>query len=124
MRTPKPENLPDGIDSVSDVEPVGADELDEESLREEWNRQFQRFRWFQRRMSRWIGYYDVSELREFATYPPEWPGQREKAVALLALTGGDQAVDVLEGLDLSEDGPSFQLFREIALLHARADRGE
>lgn len=123
MQTPQPETLPDPVDSVSDVEDVATEDigdLDEETLRAEWNRQFQRFRWFQTRMSRWIGYYDVEELREFAESPPDWPGQREKAIALLALTGGEDAVAALEAVDVSEDDPPFQLFREVARLHARS----
>jgi hypothetical protein len=121
MQTPQPHNLPDPVDTVSDVEHVVAGELDEETLRAEWNRQFQRFRWFQGRMSRWIGYYDVDELADFAAHPPDWPGQREKAIVLLALTGTDAAIDVLESLDVSEDDPSFRLFREVARLHARSE---
>jgi len=82
-------------------------------------RQRQRFQWFAERLERWVGYYEVSELRRFVSGSAAWPGQREKALVLLAMTESEEAIRALRSIDLEGEEPAFEILYEIALEHAR-----
>ena len=99
------------VSQTNDVIPTGSDES---SL----VRQHQRFNWFADKLERWVGYYDVEELAEFLDGDNDWPGQREKAVVLLALTGTDEATAALRSFDAAGESESLRMLREIALDHA------
>jgi hypothetical protein len=81
-------------------------------------RQRQRFEWFAERMSRWVGYYEVAELERFVSGSAAWPGQREKALVLLAMTDSEKARETLQRLDLDAEDDSFRALHEIAVQYA------
>lgn len=83
-------------------------------------RQRQRFEWFSERMSRWVGYYEVEELERFVAGSAAWPGQREKALVLLAMTDSETALETLRSLDLEDDDESFRMLYEIAVEYAES----
>lgn len=77
--------------------------------------QRQRFNWFAQKLERWVGYYDVDELLDFLHGNSEWPGQREKAIVLLALNGSGRALQTLRSLDLTGEDEAFRMLHEVAL---------
>lgn len=83
-------------------------------------RQRQRFEWFAERLDRWVGYYEISELKRFVSGSAAWPGQREKALVLLAKTNSDGALEALRDLDLDDEDAAFQKLHEIAVEYARS----
>ncbi|MFB6350183.1 MAG: hypothetical protein ABEN55_06950 [Bradymonadaceae bacterium] len=82
------------------------------------SRQHERFNWFVDRLDRWVGYYDLGELRDFLHGETQWPGQREKALVLLALDETDEALEVLLEFDVEDEDPEFRQLYQIALRQA------
>jgi len=62
-------------------------------------RERQRFDWFARRLADSVGRHDVDYLTRNLMEPPFWPGQREKALVLLALDPRPEAATFLAELD-------------------------
>ena len=82
------------------------------------SRQHERFNWFVDRLERWVGYYELSELRDFLLGNTQLPGQREKALVLLALTATDEALEILLDFDVEDETPAFRHLYQIALRQA------
>lgn len=78
-------------------------------------RQRERFKWFAERLEGRVDRHGVSELAGKLVGPVDWPGQREKALVLLALKGSLPALRTLEGLDLTDASESFRILYELCL---------
>lgn len=78
-------------------------------------RQRQRFNWLAERLERWVGYYEVAELERFAEGSAAWPGQHEKALVLLVLTGTPEAKAAIAELDISDAPAPYQKLYQVAL---------
>ncbi len=85
--------------------------------------QRERFDWLAGRLERWDGYYELAELEEFLHGEGRLPGQREKALVLLALSDQKRAGRILETFDPSGESASFRYLYQIALLHTRETAG-
>lgn len=86
-------------------------------------RERERFDWFARRLKRWIGYYSIDELKEFLTSPANRPGQRKKALVLLALSDDADALETLKAFEPSDESERLELLYRVALERALERHG-
>lgn len=103
--------------SVSQPE-ASSDELPSALLREQ-----ERFEWFADRLEPWLEYYSLDQLRDFLQSDPFRPGQRKKAMVLLALSDNPEAVEELRDFDSSDEGEGFRLLHQVSLHRAKERHG-
>lgn len=78
-------------------------------------RERERFKWFARSLSGSVGKYDLDFLRACIEEPARYPGQREKAVVLLALDDRPAAGTVLGDVDAGRYGEDFERLYKVAV---------
>lgn len=88
----------------------------------EESRQQERFNWFVERLQPFIGRHAVTDLLETISAAPEWRGQREKAIVLLALDRSAVALAALRSLDTGAMPDSTKRLYAVALAEAEKRR--
>jgi hypothetical protein len=83
-------------------------------------REQERFAWFAAQVRMMRGRYTPDYLGDLFRKVPTWPGQREKAIVLLAMDASPEALEVLRSLPVAEHGRAMERLHAIALESATA----